>query len=407
MTTTISSTATPDTITSGPRQERVGLWLNGARGSVATTAVTGLLAIRDGIEEPTGCVTDSPLLHDADLTPWTSFAVGGHDVVSTSLVHRADALVESGVVPARVLAQVRAELADVEENLRRGYDPLADDETQAEAATRLSADILAFQERHALTRVVVVNVASTEPPVSVLAEHRDLDQLVDALADPARKVLPPSALVAYAAFRAGAGFVDFTPSTGARLPALEQLALRQGVPFTGSDGKTGETLLRTVLAPMFTSRALRVLSWAGINLLGGGDGATLEDPANASSKLVSKSGVLPALLGSPVTAPLHIDNVPDLGDHKTAWDHVSFEGFLGVRMNMQITWSGVDSTLAAPLVLDLARLVAAAHAAGRSGALHELGFFFKDPVGTDQHALAEQATVLRAWASGLKGAPVA
>jgi myo-inositol-1-phosphate synthase len=207
--------------------------------------------------------------------------------------------------------------------------------------------------------------------------------------------------VAYAAFSAGCSFVDFTPSTGARLPALRELSARQRVPFAGSDGKTGETLLRTALAPMFRVRALRVRSWSGVNLLGGGDGATLGDPATARSKLNSKSGVLPALLGHEVTAPLHIDNVPDLGDHKTSWDHVSFEGFLGVPMTMQVTWEGVDSTLAAPLVLDLARLTAAAHAAGVSGALTELGFFFKDPVGSDEHGLAAQGRTLADWATSL------
>ena len=144
------------------------------------------------------------------------------------------------------------------------------------------------------------------------------------------------------------------------------LAVANGLPYAGSDGKTGETLLRTVLAPMFTARALRVRSWAGTNLLGGGDGANLADPEQARGKLESKARGLAALLGEGVTAPLHIDNVPDLGEQKTAWDHVSFEGFLGARMSLQLTWTGLDSALAAPLILDLARLTSAAHAAGQS-----------------------------------------
>ena len=247
----------------------------------------------------------------------------------------------------------------------------------------------------------MVNVSSTEAPVSPLPEHEELNALTEALNVPGRDSLPPSSVCAYAAFQAGCAFVDFTPSTGARLPALAQFAERQGVPFAGSDGKTGETLLRTVLAPMFTARALRVRSWAGVNLLGGGDGATLADPDKVRSKLSSKAGVLPSLLGKEITQPLHIDNVPDLGDHKTSWDHVSFEGFLGVRMTMQLTWGGVDSTLAAPLILDLARLVAAAQVNGWRGALSELAFFFKDPIGTDEHSMSEQYGVLTAWASTL------
>ncbi|MCZ7437002.1 inositol-3-phosphate synthase [Micromonospora sp. WMMC241] len=381
----------------------VGVWLNGARGSVATTAITGLLALRAGMTDSTGCVTDTGMLRDAPLADWTDMVVGGHDIVDTPLEKKAESLVDSGVIPAPVLAAVRGSLPAVERDLRTGYDARTETGSLADVIDRLAGDIEEFRERHGLSRVVVINVSSTEPPVDHRPEYDDLDALTRSLADPDDKVLPASSVVAYAAFRAGCGFVDFTPSTGARLPALEMMAQRERVPFAGSDGKTGETLLRTALAPMFTCRALHVLSWAGVNLLGGGDGATLEDPRNARSKLSSKSGVLPALLGEDVTAPLHIDNVPDLGDHKTAWDHVSFEGFLGVRMSMQLTWSGVDSTLAAPLVLDLARLTAAAHRAGHVGAIEELGFFFKDPIGSDEHALAEQAQVLSTWAGGLDG----
>ncbi|MDG4800367.1 inositol-3-phosphate synthase [Micromonospora sp. WMMD980] len=381
----------------------VGVWLNGARGSVATTAITGLLALRAGMTASTGCVTDTGMLRDAPLADWTDMVIGGHDIVDTPLEKKAESLVDSGVIPAPVLAAVRGSLPEVERDLRTGYDARTETGPLADVIDRLAGDIEEFRDRHGLSRVVVINVSSTEPPVDHRPEHDDLDALTRSLADPDDKVLPASSVVAYAAFRAGCGFVDFTPSTGARLPALEMMAQRERVPFAGSDGKTGETLLRTALAPMFTCRALHVLSWAGVNLLGGGDGATLEDPRNARSKLSSKSGVLPALLGEDVTAPLHIDNVPDLGDHKTAWDHVSFEGFLGVRMSMQLTWSGVDSTLAAPLVLDLARLTAAAHRAGHVGAIEELGFFFKDPIGTDEHALAEQAQTLSTWAGGLDG----
>ncbi|MFE2757253.1 inositol-3-phosphate synthase [Actinosynnema sp. NPDC059335] len=372
--------------------ERTGLWLIGARGSVATTAVCGLLGLRAGLVPPTGCVTE---LLEADLPPWDSLVVGGHDVVSTPLVKRAEQLARAGVVPAELLGPIADGLREAQAELRDV--PVG---AQAEVAARLADDLASFRSRHGLARVVVVNVASTEPPVDPHPAHASLSALEEALAA-GETVLPPSSLAAYAAFRAGCPFVDFTPSTGVTPPALAELAAAVGVPYAGRDGKTGETLVRTVLAPMFTARALRVRSWAGTNLLGGGDGSTLEDPAHASSKLRTKASGLAALLGHPVTAPLHIDNVPELGEQKTAWDHVSFEGFLGARMSLQFTWTGLDSALAAPLVLDLARLLAAAHRSGRVGVQSALGFFFKDPLGSDEHGFAEQTRALVEWAEGL------
>jgi myo-inositol-1-phosphate synthase len=378
-----------------------GLWLIGARGSVATTAITGLLALRAGIVPPLGCVSAREEFADVPLPSWDELHVGGHDITDSPLDKRAELLTDSGVIPHRVLDAVRSGLSEVDQNIRPGYHPATHSGSQADAARRLSSDIEQFAADHGLHRVVVINVSSTEPVFPELAEHRTLEALEAAMAVPGRTVLPPSSVAAYAALRAGCAHVDFTPSTGVRLPALEELARKADLPYAGSDGKTGETLVRSTLAPMFTTRALQVLSWSGTNLLGGGDGRTLADAEHASSKLVSKGRGLATLLGGEVTAPLHIDNVPDIGEQKIAWDHVSFEGFLGTRMSMQFTWTGYDSSLAAPLVLDLARFTAAAHAAGKSGPLDALGFFFKDPVGTDEHRLSAQAKALEQWAATL------
>ncbi|SFB58700.1 myo-inositol-1-phosphate synthase [Amycolatopsis marina] len=378
-----------------------GLWLVGARGSVATTAITGLLALRAGVVAPTGCVSATAPFEDMDLPGWDELHIGGHDIVQTPLEKRAELLSESGVIPHRVFQAVRSGLSEIDNELRAGYHPATHPGSQADAARALSADITEFAQRRGLRRVVVVNVSSTEPVFPELPEHNTLEALEAAMSVPGRTVLPPSSVAAYAALRSGCPYVDFTPSTGVRLPALERLATELGLPYAGSDGKTGETLVRSALAPMFTTRALAVRSWAGTNLLGGGDGLTLADAEHAGSKLVSKGRGLETLLGGAVTAPLHIDNVPDLGEQKIAWDNVSFEGFLGTRMSLQFTWTGYDSSLAAPLVLDLARFTAAAHAAGQSGPLGSLAFFFKDPVGSDEHRLAEQAAALRKWAMAL------
>jgi myo-inositol-1-phosphate synthase len=377
--------------------ELTGLWLIGARGSVATTAVCGLAALRAGLAPATGCVSEQLELDPAVFPGWDQLVVGGHDISSTPLEKRADELAEAGVIPRRILAMIGDELRRVDDAIRPGYHPSSHPGAQAAAAARLVEDLLEFKRVNNLARVVVVNVSSTEPPVPPLPEHEDLDALKRALADPERCVLTPSSLAAYAAFTAGCAFVDFTPSPGLLLPVLTDLARSVGVPYAGRDGKTGETLLRSVLAPMFSARGLRVHSWSGTNLLGGGDGANLANPTKAEGKLESKARGLAALLGPDVTAPLHIDNVPDLGERKVAWDYVSFEGFLGARMSLQFSWDGYDSALAAPLVLDLARLTAGAQVAGQAGPLGALGFFFKDPLGSDEHRLAEQARELTEW----------
>jgi myo-inositol-1-phosphate synthase len=242
-------------------------------------------------------------------------------------------------------------------------------------------------------------VSSTEPPVP---EERldagplaDPDALAVALAA-GESPLPASSAYVLAAYRAGCPVVSFTPSPGPRLPALVSTAERLGLPWAGSDGKTGETLLKSALAPMFASRALHVRSWASYNMLGGGDGATLADADHAASKLATKGRGLEAILGHAVDGPMHIDFVPDHGEWKTAIDHVAFEGFLGARMSLQFTWTGCDSALAAPLVLDLARLTLRAHEVGEVGPL-PFGFFFKDPAGSEEHRLAAQWEQLTAW----------
>ena len=376
---------------------KTGVWLIGARGSVATTAIAGAAAVRSGLAPPIGCVAELPEFSTAGLPGLGDLVFGGHDVVATQTVKRAEQLAQARVIPSDLPGLVHDELTAADAEIRPGVRDL-DGRTQAEAAAALVDDLTSFRDRHGLAQVIVINVASTEPPCQAHPAHASLDLLEGALRGP-DPVLPASSLYAYAALRADCGYADFTPSTGALLPALDELARTAGLPYAGRDGKTGETLLRSVLAPMFAQRALQVRAWSGTNLLGAGDGATLADPAAAVSKNRSKQRVLGETLGYPVDGEVHIDNVSDLGDWKTAWDHVLFEGFLGVRMTMQFTWQGCDSALAAPLVLDLARFAAKAHAAGESGALPALGFFFKDPIGGNEHGLAAQFSALREWAT--------
>jgi myo-inositol-1-phosphate synthase len=376
--------------------EGLGLWFIGARGSVATTATIGAAAVSSHAAAPTGMVTEHPALESVALPPVERIVIGGHDVAATPLRKRAEQLAADGVVPTSVLATVADRLDEAELEIRTAPDAST---TPADAIAQVRDDLRDFRERHDLDRIVVINLASTEPLPHWPAAPRDRSEL-DQVVDGGWASCPVSVTYAVAAIEAGCGYVDFTPAAATATPAIVDLARHHGVPLAGRDGKTGETLLKTVLAPMFSDRALKVLSWAGTNLLGGGDGATLADPDFANSKIESKARVLGQVLEDDVVSPVHIDHVPDLGEWKTAWNHIHFEGFLGTRMTLQFTWQGCDSTLAAPLVIDLARLTGMAMARGESGPLDPLAFFFKDPISGDEHRLAQQFDALCAWAAG-------
>jgi myo-inositol-1-phosphate synthase len=369
----------------------LGVWLIGARGAVATTTMVGALALCRGHARPTGLVTATAPLDAAPLVPIDTLVFGGHDLADTPLVKAAHALCrDAGPLPAPLVQALENDLAAIEGQLRPAPSAPAGRPAR-EFVRAVQDDLAAFQASTGARRVIMVNLATTEPPVTAALAARERAALEADLAGPG---LPASVLYAYAALEAGIPYVNFTPSIGASLPALEHLARERGVPHAGRDGKTGETLLKSVLAPMFHMRNLQVRSWSGFNVLGGGDGLALSDPATAVSKVESKGRVVPSILGYEPHLLVRIDYVPTLGDWKTAWDLVQFDGFLGTPMTLQLTWQGSDSALAAPLVLDLVRLVDLAAERGERGGLGHLAFYFKSPVGSDVHALAEQYTLL-------------
>ncbi|WP_242670372.1 inositol-3-phosphate synthase [Mycobacterium decipiens] len=371
---------------------------------MATTSIVGLYALSADLIPDTGCVTASEDFAGVPLPQFADFVVGGRDVVTTALVKRAETLVEAGLLPPRVVDAVSDRLLATEDEVvgptcMATADPsTAGAATQAELVDRLTDVMASFVSRNALDVLVVIDVASTQPPVADSPEYHDPDRLIAALGRKNRIVLPASGLTALAAIRAGAAYSCFTPSPTLGVPALRILADQAGIPYAGQDAKTGQTLLRTVLAPMFATRAITVQSWAGSNLLGGGDGATLADPVAVQSKLASKKRGIQRLLGDTVTAPLHIDYVPDLGETKVAWDHIHATGFLGGQITLQTIWSAPDSALAAPLVLDVARLLTMARTRGVRGVVPQLGFFFKEPWGSETHSLAAQYEELLRWA---------
>src|SRR5439155_10605575 len=192
-------------------------------------------------------------------------------------------------------------------------------------------------------------------------------------------------------------YVNFTPSLGASFPAIQELALQRGAAVAGKDGKTGETLLKTVLAPMFALRNLRILSWVGHNIFGNRDGLVLDDPANKESKIRTKDQLIQQIVGYKPETHVSIEYIPSMDDWKTAWDHIHFQGFLGTKMILQFIWQGCDSLLAAPLVIDLARLALLAQRRGESGILSHLACFFKSPMGVTEHDFFRQFELLEEY----------
>jgi len=402
------------------RTGRTGVWLVGACGGVATLAVVCARAIARGLRPPTGLLTETPAFAGLDLPAVGDLVFGGHEIRDTDWVRAADEYRRrAGVFDESLLATLRDDLAAASENLRPGYLVNPVDTVKALArggrvakhkgvrqiVAGIQADVADFARRHRLDTVVVVNVSSTEPPRDLPIEWATLERFERSLDGAARKALTASVVHAYAALDAGCPYVNFTPSPGSTIPALLELALRRGVPHMGSDGKTGETLVKTVLAPLFTGRALRVLSWEGYNMLGNRDGLVLDDPLAKASKTRSKDVALRSILKDDAThTRVSIDYVPSLDDWKVAWDYVHFEGFLGAKMAMQFTWQGNDSVLAAPLVLDLARFAALAKARGESGLMTHLAAYFKNPAGVDEHTFVRQLALLEAYATSHRAA---
>ena len=392
-------------------QRRVGAWLVGAKGGVATTMMTGLAALQRRSLDPVGLITSTAAFSGLDLVDFSGIVVGGHDIRSGPLATEARRMwTQSRAILPEQLDHAAEFFAATEERLRPGtvlgsgdrIRGLADPATVAvvesprAAIERIRLDLEAFAARERLDHVVMVNLASTEPPPArpIPLDFVELEPLLD---DAASCPLPSSSLYFLGAAAAGASYVNFTPSAGSTPSCLQQMALDQGIAHAGSDGKTGETLLKSVLAPLFAGRNLEVMSWVGHNIFGNLDGKVLDDPRNKAAKVKSKDHLLASILGYPPQTHVSIEYIASLGDWKTAWDHVHFRGFLGTPMTLQFTWQGCDSILAAPLVLDLIRLVERAHRGGERGALTWLACFFKSPLGVSEQAFAPQVDLLQEW----------
>jgi myo-inositol-1-phosphate synthase len=389
-------------------QRKIGVWLVGALGSISTTVVLGALALRKGLTSPTGMITATDPFCGLGLAPVETMEFGGCDIRDQPLTKAASQLIsETRCIDPAILDGVRADLTQVDSCISVGTtincgEAIGRLATGSQGCQQFVRDEIArltrlldeFKASKKMDEVVVVNLASTEPPLEIQDCHQDPVSFEECLDKNSTLLVRASTIYAYAAIQAGCPYINFTPSTGALFPAMIKMAEGKRIPVMGNDGKTGETLVKSALAPMFSCRNLEVLSWEGFNILGNMDGRVLDHPANKESKILTKDGVLAKILGYSPHSQVHINYVPSLSDQKTAWDFIHFKGFLGAKMSLQFVWQGYDSILAAPLILDLVRLAEFAKRRGEGGLMPHLACYFKDPLGVSEHRLYEQYRML-------------
>jgi myo-inositol-1-phosphate synthase len=385
----------------------------GLGGAVATTLVAGLEQLRQGspahgLPLAEVEVDGRPLTEATGLVAYDDLVVRGWDLDAADLRKAAElhavldpwALEAVGSHLSAITPWPAAGNAEFCRNVTGGNVVTA--ETRRDQTEVVRADLRRFREEESLDGLVLVNLASTEKFPDLDAPALQTPEAFEAGLDADDEAIAPAMVYAYAAIMEGVGYTNFTPSVGADVPALLQLAAQRGVPVSGKDGKTGQTMMKTVLAPAFRSRALTVEGWYSTNILGNRDGLALDDPDSLNSKLQTKGSVLDSILGYPVEDHVvRIDYYRPRGDQKEAWDAIDLVGFLGQRMQVKVDFQCRDSILAAPLAIELARLTDLAQQRGEGGAQEQLGWFFKAPVTADgatpEHALHRQETVLLEW----------
>ena len=391
--------------------KRVGLWLVGAHGGVSTTVAVGLAALKLKLVDDCGLVSQLDQFKGLGLIDWADIVLGGHEIRKTDSLTEAFQL--AGMTPAinrELVIKCEGELTAFDKNVRPGVlynvgetirklsdDGFVDEDSTARTAvTRIQKDLEEFVANHSLDQLIVLNLASTEPPIDPESLPQTWAELEPTLSSP-ECPLPASSLYAIASLEKGWPFINFTPSLGSCPKAIDELAIAKGTCHMGHDGKTGETFLKSVLAPAFANRNLEIMSWVGHNIFGNMDGKVLDDPINKQTKVTSKDRLLGQILGYDPQTHISIEYIKSLGDWKTAWDHIHFRGFLGTPMIMTFTWQGCDSILAAPLVLDLFRFTELAARNGETGLLTFLSSFFKSPLGTNENDFSKQFDLLTQW----------
>jgi myo-inositol-1-phosphate synthase len=389
-----------------PPRGKLGVLLVGL-GAVSTTFIAGVHAIRKGLAKPIGSLTQlgtirlgkrtehrSPAIRDfVPLASLEDLVFGAWDIFEDNAYEAART---ASVIETSLLDRVRPELEAVRPwpavfdrryvkrldgpNIKRGRG-------KRDLVEQLRADIRGFIRDSGVERVVVLWCGSTEAFQEEGAAHGSLAAFERAL-DADDVTLTPSMLYAYAALREGVPFVNAAPNLGVDTPALIELARERHVPIAGKDLKTGQTLLKTIIAPGLKSRLLGVSGWYSTNILGNRDGEVLEEPECFRTKELTKKGVLDHILQPELYPELYgnlyhrvqINYYPPRGDNKEGWDNIDLFGWLNYPMQLKINFLCRDSILAAPLILDLALFADLAARASRSGIQEWLSFYFKCPL---------------------------
>lgn len=358
-------------------------------GAVSTTLMAGVMLARRGLAAPVGSLTETGSLVSDLHAGLDDITFAAWDPQGRSALEVARA---SGVLNAEHLAAIGDELAAIEP-MTAVFDqrwvsalPNATHVKTGSNHMDLAEQLIADMEGFGDDRLVMVWCGSTEAYSTPTEVHADLDAFERGLKD-SDPAIAPSQIYAYAALRAGVPFANGAPNLSVDVPALVELSLREGVPIAGKDFKTGQTLIKTIVAPGLKSRMLGIHGWFSTNILGNQDGLVLDHPDNFRTKEVSKLGVLESIL-EPAKNPelygdlsheVRINYYPPRGDDKEGWDNIDLFGWLGYPMQLKVNFLCRDSVLAAPIVLDLARLLDLANRVDRGGAQDWLGFYFKAP----------------------------
>ena len=384
---------------------KLGILIPGL-GAVATTLIAGVASINKGFSKPIGSVSQlsrirlgkrtenrNPLIKDfVPLAKLEDVVFGGWDVYEDNVYEAAS---KAQVLEQGQLDAVKAELEAIQpmkavfdRNFVKNLDGthIKTEKTRRELADAVQRDIREFKEKNGLDRVVLVWCGSTERYIETNEAFSTIAKLEEALDNDDQRI-PPSMIYCYAAIKEGAPYVNGAPNLTCDVPAIVELAHEHGVAIAGKDFKTGQTLMKTIVAPGLQARALGVEGWFSTNILGNRDGLVLDDPENFKTKEVSKLSVLEEILDAKKNPELYgdlyhkvrINYYPPHGDNKESWDNIDIFGWLGYKMQIKINFLCRDSILAAPVALDLAMFIDLAQRAGMSGIQEWLSFYLKSP----------------------------